>query len=200
MDRRWRVAPGPEECSDVKPKWWRQWHRWIAFPSAVFLLFASVTGILTAWYEFFGEEEALREATRLLVSPMRIGSADSGWSAPMARAFATAATRFPQAPVDKVEIQFKGSQPTVTIFTGKPSGGEDKKLVLDARSGALLKVDAYTDKPLIHRIHSGEFIGDGGLVFSMLWGLSLAVLTASGFIIYLLMWRQGLQGIRKIFW
>ena len=43
----------------MRPKWWRQWYRWIAFPSAVFLLFASVTGILTAWYEFFGEEEAL---------------------------------------------------------------------------------------------------------------------------------------------
>lgn len=61
-------------------------------------------------------------------------------------------------------------------------------------------MDAYTDKPLIHRIHSGEFIGDGGLVFSMLWDLALAALTASGFIIYLLMWRKGLEGIRKVFW
>lgn len=184
----------------MRPKWWRQWHRWIAFPASVFLLFASVTGILTAGYEFFGEEEALREATRLLVSPVTIGSPDSAWSAPMARAFATAATTFGGAHVDKVEIQFKGPQPTVTIFTGKATGGEDRKLVLDARSGARLSVGRYTDKPLIHRIHSGEFFGDGGLVVAMFWGLALAVLTTSGFIVYLTMWRPGLEGIRKIFW
>ena len=89
----------------------------------MFLLFVSVTGILTAWYEFFGEEEALREAARLLVSPMTIGSPDSARAAPMARAFATAAARYPTAPVDKVELQFKGPRPTVTIFTGEPTTG-----------------------------------------------------------------------------
>jgi hypothetical protein len=51
------------------------------------------------------------------------------------KAFATAMSRIGNAPVDKVLIQFKGDQPTVTIFTGKPTGGEDRKLVLDAIGG-----------------------------------------------------------------
>jgi len=34
----------------------------------------------------------------------------------------------------------------------------------------------------------------------MVWGVVLALLTASGFIIYLTMWRPGLEGVRKIFW
>ena len=46
---------------------WRKWHRWIGFPAALFLLFAATTGVLVAFTEFFGEEEALREATRDLV-------------------------------------------------------------------------------------------------------------------------------------
>jgi uncharacterized iron-regulated membrane protein len=30
------------------PAFWRKWHRWIGFPAALFLLFASVTGVLVA--------------------------------------------------------------------------------------------------------------------------------------------------------
>ena len=43
---------------------WRKWHRWIGFPAALFLLFASVTGIILACYEFFGADEALENDSR----------------------------------------------------------------------------------------------------------------------------------------
>ena len=66
------------------------------------------------------------------------------------------------------------------VFLGRPGGGEDRRLVFDANSGTLLRTDTYVDKPLIHRIHSGEAFGDGGLVFAMLWGTTLAFLTVSG--------------------
>jgi hypothetical protein len=42
--------------------------------------------------------------------------------------------------------------------------------VLDARTGALLSNEAYADKPLLYRLHSGEAFGDGGLVVAMFWG------------------------------
>jgi len=42
--------------------------------------------------------------------------------------------------------------------------------------------------------------GDGGLVMAMFWGLALAVLTASGLIIYLTMWRPNQTGLRRVFW
>jgi len=53
---------------------------------------------------------------------------------------------------------------------------------------------------LIKRIHSGEAFGDGGLVVAMLWGLALAVLTATGIVIYLRMRRKNATGWKRIFW
>jgi uncharacterized iron-regulated membrane protein len=102
--------------------------------------------------------------------------------------------------LDKVEVQFKGDQPTVTVFTGKPAGGEDRKLVFDARTGALLKNETYADKPLLYRLHSGEAFGDGGLVVAMFWGLALLVINVTGLIIYFMMRRPNATGLRRVFW
>jgi uncharacterized iron-regulated membrane protein len=37
------------------PAFWRQWHRWIGAPAALFLAFAAITGVLVAGTEFFGD-------------------------------------------------------------------------------------------------------------------------------------------------
>jgi uncharacterized iron-regulated membrane protein len=179
---------------------WRKWHRWIGFPAALFLLFAATTGIIVAGTEFFGEEEALREATRDLASPVSLRSSPAVWTQPIARALATASQRLGNAPVDKITLEFKGDHPRVTIFTGKPTGGEDRKVVVDARTGNLVAVEDYADKPFINRLHSGEAFGDGGLVVAMLWALSLVVLTISGLVIYFQMRRRNLTGIKRFFW
>jgi uncharacterized iron-regulated membrane protein len=179
---------------------WRKWHRWIGFPAALFLLWAASTGVIVAFTEFFGEAEALREASRDMISPVTLASPASAWSDPVARALAATATRANGAPVDKIELQLKGPRPTVTIFTGKPTGGEDRTFVFDARTGALVAEEAYADKPFLYRLHSGEAFGDGGLVLAMMWGLTLVVLTLTGLIIYLKLRRPGLTGIRKVFW
>ena len=184
----------------MNPSFWRKWHRWIAFPASLFLLFAAITGVVVAMTEFFGEEEALREATRDLVSPVSTGSPTASWQDPIARALAGAAREAPGAPIDRVQVQFKGVPATVSVFLGKPGGGEDRRLVFDAISGALIKTDSYVDKPLVHRIHSGEAFGDGGLVMAMMWGTVLAFLTLSGFIIYLTMRRRNPAGLQRVFW
>lgn len=167
---------------------------------AAFLIFAGLTGALVAFSEFFGEEEALREATRDLVSPVATTGDAAAWQGPLAAAMATAAREAPGAPVDRVVIGFKGDQPVVDVFLGKPGGGEDRRLVIDARSGQLLRTDGYVDKPLLTRIHSGEFFGDGGLVFAMLWGLVLVALSVSGLVIYFAMRRRNPVGLQKVFW
>jgi uncharacterized iron-regulated membrane protein len=159
-----------------------------------------VTGVFVAISEFFGEAEALREATRDLVSPVRVSADARPIADPLERALATARTSAPDAPIDRIVMQFKGAQPTVEIFTGRAEGGEDRRFIFDARSGALLRQEAYADKPLIHRIHSGEAFGDGGLVFAMLWGTAMAFLTFSGFWIYLTMRRSNQTGLRNVFW
>ena len=180
---------------------WRRWHRWIGFPAVVFLLFASTTGILVAFTEFFGEAEALREATRDLVSPMHTAGANDLWSPPVTNALKAVTQRAGNLPVDKIEVQFKGDHPTVTVFTGKPTGGEDRKFVVDAKTGAIVSEEAYADKPFLTRLHSGEAFGDGGLVVAMFWGLALVILTASGLIIYLLMrGNRNLTGLQRVFW
>ena len=117
----------------------------------------------------------------------------------MEKALATVARQASGAPVDKIELQFKGDQPTVTIFTGKPQGGEDRKFVVNARTGALLSTEAYTDKPLLYRLHSGEAFGDGGLVVAMFWALALLVLTVSGVLIFWRMRRRNVTGWRRYF-
>ncbi len=179
---------------------WRRWHRWIGFPAALFLLFAAVTGFIVATTEFFGEEEALREANRNVTSAVTTGADPLAWSMPISRALASASKRAPGAPVDRISVQFKGEVPTVTIYIGKPGGGEDKLFVYNAVSGALIKEDVYADKPLFNRIHSGEWFGDGGLVFAMFWAIALAVLTISGLIIYWTMRRRNAVGLQKVFW
>lgn len=188
-DRPIRIAP-----------FWRTWHRWIALPATLFLLFAAVTGVIVAFTEFFGAEEALREATRDLVSPVSAGAPIAPWTDRLAAALATVNGLAPNAPVDKVTLQFKGDAPTITVFTGKPAGGEDRRFVIDATTGQVREVASYADKPLIHRIHSGEAFGDGGLVAAMVWGAALAFLSVSGFVVYLSLWRRSRTGVRRYFW
>lgn len=179
---------------------WRKWHRWAGFIGGVFLCFASITGVIVAMTEFFGEEEALRETTRNLTSPVTTATPSAEWQVMVQRAVATAARTVPGAPIDRVQIQFKGERPAVTIFLGKPGGGEDRRLLIDAGSGALLATESYVDKPLIHRIHSGEFLGDGGLVAAMLWGAVLTWLSASGLYVYVAMRRRNPTGWQRVFW
>jgi uncharacterized iron-regulated membrane protein len=179
---------------------WRKWHRWLALPAALFLLWAASTGFLVAFTEFFGEAEALREATRDLVSPVTLSSLGKAWQEPVSRAFATGLATVGAMPVDKITVQLKGDHPTVTIFTGKPGGGEDKQLVFDARTGALLSSASYADKPFLYRLHSGEAFGDGGLVGAMFWALALVFLVVSGLFIYVKLWRPGRTGWRRVFW
>ena len=151
--------------------------------------------------EFFGEEERLREATRALVSPVTVGSGPGPWTAPIARAVVGAARISPNAPIDRITVQLKGPAPTVTVFTGFPAGGEDRKLVFNATSGELVSNEAYADKPFLYRLHSGEAFGDGGLVVAMFWGTALAVLSVTGLIIYWTMrGRRHRTGIRRVFW
>ncbi len=185
---------------EFNTRFFRQWHRWIGWVAALFLLWAGGTGTIVAATEFFGEDEALREANRELVSPVRTASPVGAFGDPVARALATVRATAPDAPVDKIEVQFKGARPTVTVFTGKPKGGEDRKLVIDATTGQLLQNEEYADKPFLTRLHSGEAFGDGGLVFGMLWGLALVLISASGIVIYWRKRRPHLTGVKKVFW
>jgi uncharacterized iron-regulated membrane protein len=179
---------------------WRKWHRWVAFPATLFLIWAAATGLWLAFTEFFGADEALREATRSLVSPVTAASPADAWAGPIGRAVTAVNGAAPGAPIDKITVQFKGDHPTVTVFTGKPTGGEDRQFIVAAATGTIDKVESYADKPFINRLHSGEAFGDGGLVGAMFWALALLVLSITGLIIYLRIRKPNPKGIEKVFW
>jgi uncharacterized iron-regulated membrane protein len=184
----------------VSQQGWRKWHRWIGFAACPFLLFAAFTGVVAGAAEFFGEDEEAREKARERTSPVTVPAAPAAWSEPMTKAMASAAARANGAPVDKVQLDFKAEPPTVTVYLGKPGGGEDRKLVFDARTGELLREEAYIDKPFLTRLHSGEAFGDWGLVAGFGWGLALVALTISGLVIYFAMRRPGGKRLGRLFW
>ena len=184
----------------MKPRTWRLAHRWLGSVAALFLLFAGATGVLVAGTEFFGEAEAERERLRDVVSTMATDAPIAAWIEPLQRVLPALAAKAPGAPVDAVEWRLKGDRPTLVVRTGLRQGGEDRRFVFDAKTGALLAEEPYADKPFLYRLHSGEAFGDGGLVLAMGWGLALVLLTVSGGVIYWQMRRPGATGWKRLFW
>jgi uncharacterized iron-regulated membrane protein len=183
----------------------RRWHRWVAAVAAIFLLWASVTGVIVAGTEFFGADEAERERLRDVESAVKLDPADASAGTALGLALASAMAKSPGAPVDKIELKLKGDAPVVTVFLGKKGGGEDKLYRIDAKTGTLLAEESYADKPIWYRLHSGEFFGDGGLVGAMLWGLALVIMSVTGGWMYLHMYgkhreNQKPTGLKKVFW
>jgi uncharacterized iron-regulated membrane protein len=194
--REHHLPPSPRSVA-----FWRRWHRWIGLPAALFLVWSAITGFVVAFVEFFGADEALREKLRTVTSPVTTSTTATVGGADLQRALAAVAARAPNAPVDKVIVQFKGDpDPTVSVFTGKPGGGEDQQFVVNARTGALVSVEDYSDKPFLYRLHSGEAFGDGGLVFAMGWALALVLMTLTGLVVLWRIRRRGATGIRRVFW
>lgn len=186
-------------------KFLRHWHRWISWLAAIFLLWAATTGVLVAGTEFWGADELERERLRDTESPVKLEPSDWQPGAALQIALATAQSHSPGAPIDRIELKLKGDPPVVNLFLGKPGGGEDKMLHIDAQTGTLISVEEYADKPFLYRLHSGEAFGDGGLVLAMGWGLCLVVLALSGGLMYIHMYRkhqvaQKPSGVRKFFW
>lgn len=179
---------------------WRKWHRWVGFVAVPFLAFAAITGIIAGLSEMLSADEEAREKARERVSPVMLPAAQAAWSEPITKALVAAASRADGAPIDKLTVDFKADPPAVTVYLGKLTGGEDRKLVFDARTGEFLREDRYEDKAFLTRLHSGEAFGDWGLVFGTAWGLALVVLLVSGVVIYLAMRKPDQKGWRRVFW
>ena len=178
----------------------RKWHRWIGLPAAVFFLLSGFTGIWLECERFFGEEEALREKLRDLVSTVSAKTPPAEFAAQLAAAQAAVAAKVGDQPLDKITWQLKGDAPTLTYYLGGTKTQKPRKLLLNAKTSALIREDDYDDDSLILKLHSGEFFGDGGMVLGMGWGLALMALSVTGLVIYWKMRPKDATGLRKVFW
>ena len=87
----------------------------------------------------------------------------------------------------------------VTVFTGRPTGGEDRKYVLDAHSGRLISEESYADKPFLYRCTAARRSAPAGLS-SRCAGALPGMVDDFGLTIYWRMRRKNAVGLQKVFW
>ena len=175
----------------------RKWHRWIGLPAGIFLLVTAFTGVWLECERFFGEEEAVREKVRDLASKHTPKSPAFAIEEKLTAARASVAIKHPDSPLDKIQLQLKGDEPTATFYLG---GKDGRKVVINLLTGTIVKEDSYDDDSFILKLHSGEALGDGGMVIYMFVGVALFTLIITGFIIYWKMKPTNTTGLRRVFW
>lgn len=178
----------------------RKWHRWIGLPAAIFFLLSGFTGIWLECERFFGEEEALREKLRDITSQVSAKTPPAEFAAQFAAAQAAVAAKAGDQPLDKITWQLKGDAPTLTFYLGGTKALKPRKLLLNAKTAALVREDDYDDDSFILKLHSGEIYGDGGMILGIAWALALMGLTITGLVIYWKMRPKDATGLRKVFW
>jgi hypothetical protein len=177
----------------------RKWHRWVSLLAAIFLLSVGVTGIILQIQQFFGEDEATRERLATMVSAYSLDSPLDVFAPKLAAAQAAVRAKVGSDKLDNVELQLKGDHPTFVLHT---SGVKNQKFIVNANTAAIEKQADDERESLMLRIHTGEILGDGGVVGGMLWGTALVVLTITGSILYWQMYRARakVKGWKRIFW
>lgn len=193
------VRSAPE---NPKPKInMRKLHRWLGLPAAVFLVVTSITGVWLEGVKFFGAEETAREQLRDQVSKVTAQTMGTEFSGDFEKVRLAAAARTGAQPLDKMVWQLKGDAPAVTFYFGPQGQQAGRRVVVNARTAEVLREESYDEDSFILKLHSGEALGDGGMVFGMFWGAALFLLTVSGMIIYFKMKpRKPSTGLRKVFW
>lgn len=175
----------------------RKWHRWIGWAAALFFLSVSITGILLQSQQLFGQEEAEKERLRTLTSAYTVGGALTKIHAALANAQASVRAVAGDAPLDRVVLNLKGDHPTIALLTG---GAKPQQFTVNANNGVIERIDTAEEESFLLRLHTGEVLGDGGVVLGLLWGVAMLIMTLTGLYIYLKMRRANNQGLKRVFW
>lgn len=175
----------------------RKWHRWIGLVAAVFFIVTAFTGIWLECERFFGEDEALREKLRDMPATTK---ATDDLASRLVKAQSSLAAKAGEQPLDKVVLQLKGDAPSATFYLARTKTADARKIEVNLNTAAVVKEADYDDDSFILKLHSGEALGDGGMVAGMGWGLALIVMTITGIVIYWRMRPREATGLRKIFW
>lgn len=167
--------------------------------AALFLLSVGITGVILQFQQFFGEDEATKEKLATMTSAYTVDSRLDDFLPKLAKAQAAVKAKIGGDKLNGVELQLKGEHPTFVLHT---AGKTDQKFVVNADTGAIEQQTGDERESLLLRIHTGEVLGDGGVVGGMLWGTALVAMTITGAWLYWQMYRARAKknGWKRIFW
>ena len=172
----------------------RKVHRWISLAAALFLLIVATTGVILQVQRLMGDDEDHdREA------PIALSMPADAYASMLAKTLTVARVREPKRPITSIELLLTGDEPKgVVTFPGEPG----RQITVDPRDGKVLKDEEHEAESLILRIHSGEILGEPGVVLGVFWGSALVLLSITGFIVYLELYRRRRKASGKngLFW
>ncbi len=181
----------------------RNFHRWIALPAAVFLFFIAVTGVLLhidmirLGHAPPGHEPKL---PRPLAKPAPMPN-DAELAAMVVRVSDAARKANPALPIKNIQLDLSGPEVTATLGEGGPPGSPHIKI--NAATGLVIsELSPPADfHYILQDLHAGYFFGWTGRIISILSGLSVLVLSFTGFQLWWALYRRRKSGGKKgFFW
>ncbi|NOT39508.1 MAG: PepSY domain-containing protein [Alphaproteobacteria bacterium] len=175
----------------------RRIHRWAGVTVALFLFVVAVSGVILQVQKLAGDEgEREEQSVRGSVST---STANDAFAAMLSRSLDAVRAAAPNEPIVSVELRLAGDTTQVLVtMPGEPG----RRITVNAQSGKVTSDEAYERESIFLRIHSGEILGEPGVVIGLLWGLGLVILSATGIIVYLNMYakRRAVRGKGRVFW
>ncbi len=176
----------------------RKYHRWISAVAALFLIVVAVSGVILQVQRLAGED-ADADADRPRSTELSTAIPSPVYGALVSRTLDAVRQRAPNAVIASVSLRGEGSDiEGVVDLPGDPL----REIIVDANSGRIKSDERHEAESLILRIHSGEILGEPGVVLGVLWGTALVVLLITGGWVYVDMYRRRLKGSGKrgLFW
>ncbi len=172
----------------------RRLHRWVGVIAALFMITVASTGIILQLQHLKGEEE--KESLSKKPSSFKLDSSLDKVQSKLALAQASARAKIGPASLDRIELELKGDKPRFVFHT---SGDPKRKIILDADSGAVEKIEEDEESWVV-RLHSGELFGKMGVAVGAFWGFVWLFLAVTGLVMYWQMRKGQKKGWRRIFW
>ncbi len=173
----------------------RKIHRWVSLPLIIFLALVTVTGVVLQGQEMGEVFETKPEPPKTSALPN-----DAELGVQVQKALAAARAAKPDFAAQRLDLDYSRGG-AKAHFGVSPRGGPSVEV--DLKSGEI-KVE-LNPKPNLHvlmiQLHTGKYFGPIGLIIIMIVSIIFLILTVTGFMVYLNMWkRRKAAGKTGLFW